>query len=138
MEDESPESVTFRRRRRWREAAADFALGGVFLASVFIADKIISGEPNMLARILSASAPVAFLSLWWAFHARRTLRLDEFARAIEIRSFAIAGAALVWIGTVWGLMILYFSAPPPPLILVAPLAALIYGAARTIILSGYR
>ncbi len=139
MQPESEQSKSKRRARRFRRAAVEGVIAASFVIAVIIGDRLIGdGGASLSVRWLAAGLPIIVLSFWWVHLAREIRKLDEFEQSVEIRALAIAGAVTVWIATAWGIVSLIVGAPALPLAMTAPLAAIIFGAIRQIIVFSYR
>ncbi len=137
MERDNP-NTDRRARVLWRRIG-ELGLASAFAASIFWARPVLSGnDAGSAAAIAGIVLPIVILSAWWVHIIFAIRRMDELEQAIEMRSMAMACAATVWITTVWGMLQLFAGAPELPLVMVAPLAAVIYGVIRFIVGVRYR
>lgn len=139
MEPHSSATGAKRRVQKIWKLSGELILAGAFTGSILWARSILSASgPGSLAAILGIVLPILILTVWWAHIIFMIRRMDELEQAIETRSMAMACAATVWITTVWGMLQLFVGAPKLPLVMVAPLAAIIYGVIRFIVGVRYR
>lgn len=131
-------SSSARRRKRLVEAAVEFALAAIFLATVYFAARMGDSGVAPPFKLLAALLPVGVLSAWLAFSFGRLRGHDELERSIEYRALAAAGWGAVLIVTASGLLTTLVDAPALPPYFGAPIAAGIYGVLRAIIALRYR
>ncbi len=139
MEPETAASKKKRHAQRIRSSVIEIALAVVFLGAVFFADSVTNNSPtNISLRLVAVGLPIFLLTVWWCFYVRQISALDEFERSIATRSLAVACAVTIWITTAWGLVSLIVGVAALPLVMIAPLAALIYSLVRVLLAFGYR
>lgn len=128
MEPESPASKAKRRARAFRRHGIELVLAAAFVGAVLLGDQIAQAEEAGFAlKAVALGLPLIVLTGWWALYALHIMSLGEFERAIAMRSLAISCGVTVWITTAWGLAAMFAGVPALPLVMIAPLAAVIYG-----------
>lgn len=139
MEPESAVSVARRRARALRRQSIEVLIAIAFVGAVLFGGRIAQAEGAGLAlKALALGLPLVVLTGWWAFYAWLIKSLGEFEQAIATRSLAISCGATLWITTAWGLAVMFAGIPALPLVMIAPLAAAIYGFVRIFYFFFYR
>jgi hypothetical protein len=136
LENETPAAAAARRSRRLRQWLAEAAFGGAFLLAAFGAGRI--ADIGGALSIAAVAVAIAVLTAWFAAYIAWHRRLDEFGRALDLRAVALAGVAVIWFTTAWGLAETFLRAPDLPIVLLAPLAAFLYAVIRAFAASTYR
>lgn len=140
VREEIDMSMNANATQRWQVyTIAEGILAGMFVVSIaLLAPAPEVKEAFSFVKFMTALPVIIILTLWWALHVKRITQLDELQRTIELRSLAIACGVILWITTVWGVMSIWGGMPELPLVIVAPLAAVVYGIIRTVINLRYR
>jgi hypothetical protein len=139
METEPSAVGASRRAQKIWKLSGELLLASAFAGSILWARSIVDASgPGSPAAVLGIVLPILVLTGWWVHIIIAIRRMDELEQAIEVRSMAMACAATVWITTVWGMMQVFAGAPGLPLVMVAPLAAVIYGVIRFAVGVRYR
>lgn len=121
-----------------RHHMIELALATAFVAAIFISGQLTKDAPTFFAKGAAVALPVIALTAWWLFYAKFVKGLGEFEQAIATKSLAIACGVTLWITTSWGLATIFMDAPALPLVMAAPLAAIIYSIIRIIFAIRYR
>lgn len=115
----------------------EFSFAAAFVVAIFWGDHQADITSGSITRIAAVAVPIVILTAWWIFYARHISGLGEFERAVATRSLAVACGVTIWVTTVWGIISLILDAPALPLVLVAPVAVVIYSVIRSLFMRKY-
>lgn len=134
LEGETPGHARGRLLRRARQSMIELALGGVFLAFVFFADRAGSGAASAAA----VAAAVGVLAVWLLVYIWWHRSFDEFERGLELKAIALAAGIIIVAASGWGLAELVLDAPTAPIVFIAPAFSVVYATIRMLIGRAYR
>lgn len=83
-------------------------------------------------------AAAGVLAAWFFVYVRWHLTHEEFERALELQSVALAAGVTIVAATVVGLFEMILGAPGLPIIFIAPAFSVIYAAIRILMTRAYR
>jgi len=110
-----------------------------FVITLFITDWAISyfsltGAP----RLIVALFPAIPLTYWWLQYPALLKKMDELEKTIELEALAKGGGLVLWLITIWALLVSQIDIPDFPLFLVAPIFVIFYALARWLVARKYK
>jgi len=126
METESRASIMQRRKNSARQVISQLFFAGLFVLSVMLHSRILSGEPSISAKVAATGLPILAITLWAWWLSSSIRKLEEFERAVAVNSFAITFAILLWAITCYEFIAPIWGLPALPMFLLAPIAVILW------------
>ncbi len=139
LEGESADHSRARTARRVRRGAIEIAFSLAFLALVMVAGRAAKdgadGGPASIAAVVAAAL---VLAAWFFIYVRWHRSHDEFERTLELQSVALAAGVTIVGATAFGLFEVFLGGPSLPIVFIAPVFSLVFGAVRILMTRAYR